>query len=117
LLTTTLITSLCCVGLTASVAEYEPWVDITDDGVTDVFDIVGWAIAFGASGTPITKESVECDSGWIDIMGNAGQSFTVTHSLNTVDIMVDIQGKATIDDGPHMHACAVSDYSQLSLRP
>jgi len=35
--------------------EYDPWLDINDDGKIDIVDIGEIALAFGTSGTPINK--------------------------------------------------------------
>ena len=41
------------------------------------------------------------DSGWLNITDKAGQFFTVTHNLNTADILVDLTGKTAADGGAH----------------
>ena len=82
--------------------EYDPWADLNDDGKIDIWDIAYAARMFGATGEPLAaKAAIEYDSGWINITGKAGEYITVTHNLNTTDIMVDIQGKMTADGGPH----------------
>jgi hypothetical protein len=42
--------------------QYDPWVDINDDGVIDIFDAISLAGAFGTTGTPINKTALllEC---------------------------------------------------------
>ena len=35
--------------------EYDPWTDLNDDGIIDIFDIVQVALAFEAEGEPINK--------------------------------------------------------------
>ena len=64
---------------------YNPWCDMNDDGIVDYRDINQVARIFGTSGTPLTKASVEYDSGWIDITDIAGQNITITHGLNITD--------------------------------
>ena len=41
------------------------------------------------------------DSGWIDISDKADQYVTLSHNLNSDDILVDITGKASADGGVH----------------
>lgn len=79
---------------------YDPWYDVNDDGVINIFDIVGLTSRYGKTGTPIEKASVEYDSGWLNITDKQGQVFIVTHDLNIYDwnnesITVDIAGKKT----------------------
>jgi len=54
-----------------------------------------------ARGTPSSKANLAYDSGWINITDECGQYFNVTDnlntSLNTSGIMVEIQGKTTVD--------------------
>jgi hypothetical protein len=85
-----------------STGTYNPWADINDDGIIDIFDIVPVALAFGSSGTPLTKATIEYDSGWIDITGRQGQYITVTHGLNITDwndenIDVSVIGRTSPD--------------------
>ncbi len=85
-----------------STDNYSPWADLNDDGIIDIFDIVPVALAFGSSGTPLTKATIEYDSGWIDITGRQGQYITVTHGLNITDwndenIDMSIMGKTSPD--------------------
>ena len=37
------------------------------------------------------------DSGWVNISTKAGQYFTLTHGLNTTEVVVDITGKQSLD--------------------
>ena len=81
---------------------YNPWADINDDGIINIIDIVKVALAFGSSGTPLTKATIEYDSGWIDITGRQGQYITVTHGLNITDwndenIDVSVMGRTSLD--------------------
>jgi len=79
---------------------YDPWYDVNDDGVINIFDVVGLTSRYGKTGTTIVKASVEYDSGWLNITDKQGQVFIVTHGLNIYDwnnesITVDIGGKKT----------------------
>lgn len=48
-----LIASFLLVGVTAS--EYDPWLDVNDDGEIDIFDVVKVAGAYGTTGISINK--------------------------------------------------------------
>jgi len=91
--------------------EYDPWVDVNDDGSIDMADISIAIDKFMTSGTPGTKASIEYDSGWIDITDKCGKSFYVVHNLGTTDIMVDIQGKPRVDGTPHQIGLGGAGYS------
>jgi hypothetical protein len=41
--------------------EYDPWVDLNDDGSIDIFDAITLAAAFGTSGTPLNKTQILSD--------------------------------------------------------
>ena len=85
--------------------EYDPWTDLNDDGIIDIFDIVQVALIFGTSGTPFAgKATIQYDSGWIDITDKQGDSIVIAHGLNIADwnsetIGVDIIGKTALDGG------------------
>ena len=85
--------------------EYDPWVDINDDGQINILDIFEVAKRFGTSGEPINKAALTYDSGWVDITDKCGQYFNITHNLNITnpnnpDIIFDITGKTTLDSQP-----------------
>ncbi|MCK4482801.1 hypothetical protein KAU55_06205, partial [Candidatus Bathyarchaeota archaeon] len=86
---------------TTATRPYDPWCDINDDGKIDIKDVAGVASRYGTYGDAITKASINYTSGWIDITDKAGQYFNITHNLNSTDIIVDIQGKTTLDGGVH----------------
>jgi hypothetical protein len=50
------------------------------------------------------------DSGWVDISNKAGQSFNLTHSLNSSDIIVDVEGKTTASGGIHQRHLGLTWY-------
>jgi hypothetical protein len=50
------------------------------------------------------------DSGWVDISNKAGQSFNLTHSLNSSDIIVDVEGKTTASGGIHQRHLGLTYY-------
>lgn len=64
------------------------------------------ANSFGTSGSPLTKASVEFDSGWSNIVDRQGQDILITQDLNISNwndekVMVDITGKTTLDGELH----------------
>ena len=86
----------------SSTRPYNPWGDLNDDGTIDIYDAIILSGIFGTSGIPITKASIQYDSGWVNVTDKCGQSFNITHNLNITDwndpsIMVDITGKKTPD--------------------
>jgi hypothetical protein len=97
-----LLASVGLVGVTSSVGVYDPWVDLDDNGKIDIFDVVRLAGAYSTSGEPFqAKAAIQFDSGWLDITDQCGQHFGVGHGLNSTNVLVDIQGKTTIDDNVH----------------
>jgi len=52
------------------------------------------------------------DSGWVDITDKAGQYFNITHNLNSTEIIVDITGKTTANDGVHQRHYGGTGYAQ-----
>ncbi|MCK4478760.1 hypothetical protein KAU88_09595 [Candidatus Bathyarchaeota archaeon] len=111
------LSSMFLIGITTSInsysalpGEYDPWCDLNDDGDINIYDIVDIAGRYGTTGENITKASIEYDSGWIDITDKAGQYFNITHNLNSTDIIVDIQGKTTINGGVHQRYLGGTDY-------
>jgi len=95
---------------TTSLPEYDPWVDLDDDGDVDLYDAVRLLKIYGTKGSPITKASITYDSGWVDITDKCGQYFNVTHNLNSTDIIVDITGKTTVDGGAHQRNLGLTGY-------
>lgn len=82
----------------AGVGEYNPWADINDDGKVNILDCIQLANTFGTSGTPLTKASVEYDSGWINVTGQFTATYTITHNLNMTHgtMLVDTRGHASL---------------------
>ena len=82
--------------------DYDPWVDLDDDGDIDIFDIVAMAGIYGSEGEPFeAKAAIEYDSSWLNITDKCGQYFNVVHNFNSTDIIVDISGKTAVDEGAH----------------
>lgn len=106
-----LLASCLLVGVTAS--EYDPWYDMDDDGDIDIFDIVKIAGMYGTSGEPFeAKAAIEYESGWINISDKAGQYFNIIHNLNSSNIIVDVQGKTTLDGGIHQRHLGGTGFGQ-----
>jgi len=82
----------------SGVGEYDPWTDLNGDGTINIVDIVKVAIAFGSSGTPIAKASIEYDSGWISVTGEFEEEYMITHNLNMTHgtMLVDARGYASL---------------------
>jgi len=51
------------------------------------------------------------DSGWIDITDKAGEYFTLTHDLDSTDVIVDITGKTTATGGAHQKHLGLTGYT------
>ena len=92
--------------------DYDPWLDINDDGKIDMKDVGAVARAVFTNGSSIAKASIEYDSEWIDITDKCGQNITITHNLNSTDLIVDIQGKASLSSGPHQQNYGLTGYMQ-----
>jgi hypothetical protein len=106
------ILPLCSTSTTSTVEyEYDPWYDLNDDGEINLYDLTIIGTYWETSGTPTNKASLEYESGWIDITNKAGQHFNITHNLNSTDVIVDIQGKTTIDGGVHQRHLGGTDYT------
>jgi hypothetical protein len=52
------------------------------------------------------------DSGWVDIADKSGQSFTLTHDLNTRDCLVDVVGRQSLTGGDHKLFFGTTTYVQ-----
>jgi hypothetical protein len=89
---------------------YDPWVDINDDGIINIKDAAQLGALWGARGTPITKASLDFDSGWINITDMAGQYITITHNLGSMDGIVDITGKTSLGGGVHQRYLGGTDF-------
>jgi len=102
---------------TTTVSEYDPWCDLNGDGKIDIFDVVMVAGKYGTSGDPHdAKAALEYDSSWLNITDKAGEYFNITHNLNSTDIIIDIQGKTTLNGGTHQRNLGGTGYTQESNR-
>lgn len=63
----------------------------------------------GATGLNGGIASPDYDSGWVDITDKSGQFFNITHSLNSQNVIVDIEGKTTIDGNIHQNYLGLTD--------
>jgi hypothetical protein len=91
---------------------YNPWADINDDGKIGLEDLTLLAKSYGATGTPIQEANIRYDSGWINITDKCGQYFSITHNLNSTDIIVDITGRTTMEGGTHQRYLGLTNYMQ-----
>jgi len=104
------------------VGDYDPWVDINDDGQICGRDISIISRAFGTYGDPINKTALLLDllgrvealenqslpqgyigapaynSGWIEL--DTGWSVTMLHGLNTTKLFVYLLGRTNITSPP-----------------
>ena len=97
-----LFTTFFFAGSTASVGVYDPWADLNDDGLINIFDVVEVAGKYGTSGDPFNaKAAIEYDSSWLNITSKCGQYINIVHTFNSTEIMVDISGKTAVDGGAH----------------
>lgn len=85
----------------AGIGEYNPWADINNDGIVDIYDAILLSNAFNKNGQNLTKASVMYDSGWVNITDKCGKYVDIVHNLNITNwndekILVDITGKTTI---------------------
>ena len=107
-LTVLVFSAIPAIGQTG---EYDPWLDVNDDGYIGIDDIFNVASHFAGEGMPIAKASLLYDSGWINITDKCGQNVTIAHNLNSTDVIVDITGKTTIDGGIHQRHLGLTDYA------
>ena len=85
-----------------SAGDYDPWLDINDDGEIDMRDVGAVARAFGAAGQNFTtKAGLTYTSDWLDITDKQGQNFNVFHNLNTTEAIVDVVGKQSLTSPEH----------------
>lgn len=83
--------------------EYDPWMDLDDDGDIDLSDIVAMAGIYGSQGDPFAaKASLAYDSDWINCTDLRGEFFDVYHNLsisnwNNENIMIEVIGKTNLE--------------------
>lgn len=119
-LTSTLFLALATTSTTSS-SEYDPWVDLNDDGVIDSTDLGMLGVAWGSTGTPINKTALllelqsridslnatvnylistgldarRYDSGWFAVGKNS--NYDKTHNLGTTSLIVSLWFSKTSD--------------------
>jgi len=66
-------------------------------------DLVSPQQSFSSSSDPVTHfmNPPTFDSDWVSITDKRGQSFTLTHDLNTTDALVDVVGRQSLAGGNH----------------
>ena len=107
-----LLASTLRISATTSAVEYNPWYDLDGDGKITIYDVVKVTGIYGSSGEPFAAlAAIEYDSGWIDITDKCGVYFNITHNLNGTDIIVDITGKITLEDGVHQRNLGGTGYT------
>jgi hypothetical protein len=97
-----LITVLFSIVWIGWAAEWDPWMDMNEDGIVNVLDLYNLAQNYGTNGTALEKAGLLYDSGWISISNMQGQNITVNHGLGIEDwnnetIIAEVTGKTTID--------------------
>lgn len=90
--------------------QYDPWADINDDGIIDIYDLVNLANKYGTTGDPIDKAAIMYDSGWLNITDKREQYITIIHNLNDTNVMVDIQGRLSIEGNIHQKYLGIICY-------
>ena len=79
-----------------SVGMYDPWKDLNDDGVIDIYDLIGIANSYGTTGNPAKPVIVNgyYAKEWNETVGlNEGESITYrfsTAGLKTLTLQVSI---------------------------
>ena len=70
-------------------------------GATGASGATGATGATGPQGLPGPQGPYlpDYDSGWVNLTSNSGKYFTITHNLNSVDMIIDIRGKTTASGG------------------
>jgi predicted secreted protein len=96
---TTVLLSIVWIGWAA---EWDPWMDVNEDGIVNVLDLYDLAQKYGTNGTALEKAGLLYDSGWISISNMQGQNITVNHGLGIEDwndetIIAEVTGKTTED--------------------
>jgi len=78
-LATVLLTSIFLIRMTTSVAEYDPLVDVNDDGFIELSDFFILSQHFGSSGTPINKTAL-----LLEVQTARAHNITFATSLETI---------------------------------
>ncbi len=97
-----IITALLTFCLTATVfmvatsrsAEYDPWVDLNDDGKIDIFDVVGMTSRYAATGNPTKNVTV---TNWPTKRTlDASLAYNLVIELGTYEFEADVEGYSKV---------------------
>ncbi len=98
-----IITALLTFCLTATVfmvatsqsAEYDPWVDLNDDGKIDIFDVVGMTSRYAATGDPTKNVTIAGHANKLSY-SISGQSVAAGDTFYSPGIDLDGYSKVTV---------------------
>jgi hypothetical protein len=91
-------------------APYDAFFDYNGDGKIGPADFAYFSTIYGSQGAYKPLASIAYNSGWINITDKCGQYFNITHDLNSTDVIIDIQGKATSAGGVHQRNLGLTGY-------
>jgi len=80
-------------------------------GATGATGATGGTGPQGPQGEP-GPSAPDYDSGWVDISDKNGEYFTLTHNLDSTNVIVDITGKTAVDGGAHQIHLGSTSFKQ-----
>ena len=80
-------------------------------GATGATGATGGTGPQGLQGEP-GPSAPDYDSGWVDITDKNGEYFTLTHNLDSTNVIVDITGKTAVDGGAHQRHLGSTSFKQ-----